>query len=147
MSPILPLRLKTSKPKHPHYPKEIKTVGDELRTVRLDRKLTQEQIAQQLGVNRNFIYEMELGHHMNTIYALHKVFLFFGFLPKTLKINETTLRGQLFAHRMRNGLTYQAVAKMIGLDKSTIARYERGQIVKAESQFKIIEYFEKDWTF
>lgn len=106
----------------------------------MDRGLTQHQVAEEIDVNRNFVYEMELGHHTNTIYALHKVFLFLGYVPKTLKIKEDKLRGKLFAHRIRNGLTYQAVAKEVGLDKSTVARFERGKKLKSLSLKKIEDY-------
>ena len=121
------------------------TVGDELKTERLNRRLTQHEVAKMIGVNRNFVYKMELNHHSNTIYALHKVYLFFGFLPKTLKIDETTLRGTLFAHRIRNGLTYREVAEKVGVDKSTIGRFEQGRIAKEESIQKIEQYLQKTY--
>ncbi len=140
MRPILPLHLTSLKPKHFRYPKAIITVGDELRKVRMDRKLTQHQVAKMIKVNRNFVYEMELGHHTNTIFALHKVYLLFGFIPKTLKVNESTLRGKIFAHRIVNGLTYNSIANKIGVDKSTIARFERGKVIKKETEFKIKNY-------
>ena len=72
------------KPKHFQYPKAIRMVSNELRSVRIDRGLTQHQVAEMIGVNRNFVYEMELGHHSNTIYALHKVFLFLRIYSKDL---------------------------------------------------------------
>ena len=143
MSPKSTLELRTEKPKHSKYPKEIKTVGDELRAVRLDRGLTQHEVAEMIGVNRNFIYEFELGKRINTIYALHKVYSFIGYLPKTLMIDENTLHGKLFAHRIRNGYTYQRVAQMIGLDKSTVRRFVRGLIINEVSRKQIDIYFEK----
>jgi len=56
LSPILPLRLSTKKPKDRKYPKETLTIGDEFRKVRLDRGSTQHEVAKQLNVNKNFIY-------------------------------------------------------------------------------------------
>jgi transcriptional regulator with XRE-family HTH domain len=116
------------------------TVGDELRKVRMDKGLTQHEVAQYMNVYPNFPNEMELGNRINTIYALHKVYLFLGYVPKTLNIDETSLRGKLFAHRIRNGSTYNIVAKKIGLDKSTLSQFEKGKIVKTDSQFKVMEY-------
>ena len=140
MSPKLPLELKSPKPKCSRYPKEILTVGDELRTVRLDRGFTQHQVAEMIGVNRNFIYEMELNHHTNTIFALHKTYLFLGYIPTTLKIDVSELRGKLFEHRIKNGFTFNALSKKIGLDKSTIARYEQGRKSKQETVNLIFNY-------
>lgn len=49
--PILPLRLSVEKPKYNRkYPKEIITVGDEFKQVRLDIKLTQIEVAKQLYI-------------------------------------------------------------------------------------------------
>ena len=141
MYPISPVRLQTPKPKHFRYPSGIVTVGDELRSVRIDRGLTQHQVAEMIGVNRNFICEMELGHHTNTIYALHKVFLFLGYIPTTLNIDEKTLKGKLFAYRIKQGYTYNKMASLIGLDKSTIGRFEQGRKAKQESLVKIERYF------
>ena len=119
------------------------TVGDELKVERLKRGLTQHEVAEMVGVNRNFVYEMELGHHTNTIYALHKAYMFLGYVPKTLKIDETTLRGQIFIHRIKHGLTYSAIAKEIGIDKSTVARFEQGKNIKQESVNIISHFFSK----
>jgi len=109
--------------------------------VRLDRELTQHQVAKELGVNRNFVYECELNHRTNSIYALFNISKFLGYVPKTLNIDETTLQGKLFAHRIRNGHTYQSIAQKIGLDKSTVGRFEQGKKSSIESKQKIEKYF------
>ena len=132
------MQLKLSKPKCLRYPTEITTVGDEFRTVRLDRGLTQHEVGEMLGVNRNFIYELELNQHQLTIYSLHKAYLFLDYIPEVLKIDESTMRGQLFAYRIRHGYTYTELAKKIGLDKSTLARFEKGGNIKIETRDKII---------
>ena len=139
MSPILPLNLKSAKPKSSQHPKQIITVGDELRSVRLERGLTQQQVAKMIDVNRNFVYEVELGHYTNTIYALHKLYFFLGYIPTTLRITSG-LRGKLLEHRIINGYTYNDVAQKIGLDKSTIARFERGENIKKENDDRISKY-------
>lgn len=145
MSPILPITLKSEKPKHSRYPKEIITVGDELRSVRLDKGLTQHQVAEMIGVNRNFVYEMELGHHTNTIFALHKVYLFLGYIPTTLNISSE-LQGKLFEHRIKNGYTFNYLSEKIGLDKSTIARFEQDRKSKEGSIKKIKNYLKSQYT-
>ena len=140
MSPILPIRLKTLKPNHPQYPKQIISVGDEFRAARIDRELTQLAVANQLGVNRNFVYECELNHRTNSIYALHYISKFLGYIPKTLNIDETTLQGVLQVHRIRTGKTYKELSNKIGLDKSTLVRFEKGKIIKQESLIKITTF-------
>ena len=61
-------------------------------------------------------------------------------MPEMLKVDESTLQGQLFPYRISNGITYSTLVKKIGLDKSTIARFERGFKVKVTSRQKIINY-------
>lgn len=89
------------------------------------------------------MYEMELVHCTNTIYGLHKVYSFLGYIPKTLNIDETTLQGKLLAYRIKNGLTYTKLAKSIGLDKSTLSRFEKGKAYKEKKFIKILEILEK----
>ena len=141
LSPIIPLSLKASLPKHRKYPEIISTVGDEFRAMRIDREMTQKEVARELGVNRNFICEMELGKLTQTIFSLHKAYLFLGYIPKTLDIKDSTLRGKLYAYRIRNGFTYTQVAKIIGVDKSTIARFENGREAKPKTLKLILSIF------
>ena len=140
MYPISPLHLTTPKPKHFRYPKEIITVGDEVRKARIDRGLTQHEVAEMIGVNRNAIYEMELNNRKLTIYALHKAYCFLGYIPTTLNIDESTLAGKMFIHRIINGFSLKEVGEKVGLDKSTISRFEIGKKVKRESIKKIKIY-------
>jgi len=137
LPPILPLSLSTKKPKDRKYPKEILTVGDEFKKARLDRKLTQLQIAEELNVNKNFVYELELNKRTLTIFALHKAYIFLGYIPKTLKIDENILQGKLFTFRIQKNLTYSKLAVIVGLDKSTLSNFEKGLKVKTKTIKKI----------
>lgn len=132
------------KPLPIQYPKQIRHVGDELRTVRLNRKMTQMEVATQLEVNRNFVSEAELNNRTNTIFALHKIYLFLGYIPETLKIDESTLQGKLYAHRIKFGYTFRDLVEKIGLDKSTIGRFEKGITSKQETIDKIEKYLKRN---
>ncbi len=116
------------------------TVGDEVRAERLNRGLTQHQVDELIGTHRGFFNELETGHRNNTIYVLYKATKFLGYIPKTLCIYETTLGGQLYAHRIKNGLALSRIASEVGLDKSTIGRFERGMKAKKESIYKVEKF-------
>lgn len=133
--------MKASLPKPRNYPKRILTIGDELRKERIDRNLTQYEVAQIIKVNRNFIYEHELNQRELTIFALHKISLFLGYIPKTLRVDVYSLQGRLYAYRILNGYPYQVVAEKIGVDKGTLAHFERGGESKPETLLKIQEFF------
>lgn len=144
LSLILQLQLFVKKPKDSKkYPQEIITVGDEFKQARLERKLTQHQIAKQLNVNKNFVYELENNKRELTIFALHKVYLFLAYIPKNLKINKTTLQGKLYCYRIKNNLTYSNLAKQIKLDKSTLSNFEKGKICKTETLEMIKKFLQK----
>ncbi len=139
-TPLPPLNLKHPKPKYYLYPTEIIAVGDEVRTERLNRGMTQWGVDELVSTYRGFFNELEVGNRDNTIYVLHKAYSFLGYIPKTLNIDETTLRGQLYAHRIKNGLTLSKIASEVGLDKTTLGRFERGKCCKPESLVKINTY-------
>lgn len=146
VSPILPLHLKTPKPKHFRYPKEILTVGDELRKERLDRGLTQHEVSKMVGANKNFANDTELGRHQNPILTLHRTYRFLGYIPKTLNVDETTLQGRLYTHRIRNGYTLKVVAQKVGLDRTTIGAFEKGREYKDETYQRIKVYIDNKTT-
>ena len=136
LSPILPLKLSVKKPKDRKYPKEVLTVGDEIKKIRLDRNLTQKEVSKHLKVNKNFIYELELNKRKLTIFALHKAYLFLGYIPKILKIDENILQGKLFIYRIKKSLTYTKLSIQIDLDKSTLSNFEKGLRVKTEQSIE-----------
>lgn len=105
--------------------------------------MIQHEVAQYMDVYPNLPNEIECGKASNTIYVLHKVYLFLGYIPITLKIDKNSLRGKLFVHRIRYGYTYNVIAQKIGLDKSTISRFEKEKVCKKETLIKITEYFNK----
>ena len=104
--------------------------------------MTQWEVDDFVGTYRGFFNELEVGNRHNTIYVLQKVYSFLGFIPKTLKINEKTLRGALYTHRIKNGLALSKIASEVGLDKSTLSHYEKGGICKVETYVKIKKYVE-----
>lgn len=89
---------------------------------------------------RGFFNELETGHRENSIYVLHKVHTFLGCIPKTLNIDENTLRGKLYSYRIKNGFPLSKIASDIGLDKSTISHFEKGGNCKSESLKKIMSF-------
>jgi len=125
---------------HYLYPTKILTVGDEVRTERLNRKMTQWDADDIVGTYRGFFNELEVGNRENTIYVLHKAYTFLGYVPTTLHIDENTPQGKLYAYRIKNGLPLRKVASEVGLDKSTISHFEKGGKMKIESNDKINIY-------
>ena len=66
-----------------------------------------------------------------------KYICFWGYIPKTLNIDESILRGKFFTFRRKKELTSSKLAKKIGLDKSTLIRFEKNEAVKLEAKYRI----------
>jgi transcriptional regulator with XRE-family HTH domain len=117
------------------------TVGDEVRTARLDRELSQQEVCSMMSVSKGFVFEMENKKDNNyTIFALQKAYQFLGKVPETLNLDKSILRGKLSIHRIKHGYTLKQLEQKIGLDKSTIGRFEKGENVKEKTDNKLKEY-------
>ena len=89
------------------------------------------------------MYELENNKRKITIFALHKSYLFLEYIPKVLEINETTLHGKLFIHRIKNNFSYSNLEKEIKLDKSTLSNFEKRKNCKTETLEIIKTYLSK----
>ncbi len=90
--PSSPSLKKTANGSHGLYPTKIITVGDEVRTERLHRGMTQWEVDYFVGTYRGFFNELEVGNRDNTIYVLYKAYLFLCHIPKTFNTDEKTPR-------------------------------------------------------
>jgi DNA-binding transcriptional regulator YiaG len=73
--------LRCKRPKNPAYPTELKTIGDHLRKVRLDRQLSQNQVSTILGVSMETVANWELKRSKPRILYQSRIYEFIGFVP------------------------------------------------------------------
>ena len=121
--PFCKLTLKGPKPPSASYPKALKTLGDHLRKVRLDRGLTQKQVAEELAVVEITITGWEKSNTKPSVRQIPKILRFLGYNP--LRAPES-LAERLKYHRTTLGLSQEKVAHILDLDESTLAGVERG---------------------
>jgi transcriptional regulator with XRE-family HTH domain len=122
--PFCHVTLKGQKPLPPGYPKQPKTLGDQLRKRRMDLGLSQRQFARQLGVNRTSIEHWERNEVEPTRWMVPKIREFLGQPPSP----PPTLFGErLTAYRRGLGLSQEALARMLGVHKTTVVRWETGR--------------------
>jgi len=72
------------------YPKQLNHLGDHLRKRRLDLGLTQQEVATQLGVNKDSIRNWEAGRNKVELRYYPLLFAFLGYNP----LPEATTRGE-----------------------------------------------------
>ncbi len=121
-SGISHFQLRGRRPQNPAYPETLKSLGDHIRKVRLDRALSQPEVAKQIGVQTESITNWELGHSKPQVHHNPKIEQYLGYWPEE---QATTLGERIVAYRSRMGLRRSAFAKMIGIDEATLWKIER----------------------
>jgi len=108
-----------------NYPQELKTLGDHLRKVRLERGLLQDQVARDLGVSVQTLLNWERNHTRVQTRFMPKVVAFLGYDPRQ---ESGQLGNRIRALRERQGLSQVALAAKLGVNASTVVAWERGRV-------------------
>jgi DNA-binding transcriptional regulator YiaG len=119
--PFCHVTLRARKPNNPAYPKELETLGDHLRAVRLDRGLLQWEIARQLGVSVEVIVKWEGGHSMAPARCRVRLIDFLGYCPWQPARHPGDVLRQA---REAAGLSQERFAARANVDPSTVCRWE-----------------------
>jgi transcriptional regulator with XRE-family HTH domain len=106
------------------YPADPKSIGEMIRKRRLDLGLRQIDAAQMIGCDQMSVVNWEKGHSAPRVNHLASVVEFLGFNPFP---NGDTMAHRLVNHRKSLGMTQKDFARQIGVDPSTLARWERGE--------------------
>jgi transcriptional regulator with XRE-family HTH domain len=121
--PFCHLRLRTEKPKGGSYPRELKSLGDHLRKKRLDLGLRQRDVAEQIEVDVATVVNWERQRTEPRIRFLPAIFKFLGADPRPVPV---TFPERLGAARTAQGLSREVLARRLGIDPGTVARWEAG---------------------
>ena len=106
------------------YPTDPKTIGEMIRKRRLDLGLRQIDAAKMIGCDEMSIVNWEKSHRTPRVNHMAGVVEFLGFNPFQ---SGDTMAQRLVNHRMASGITQKEFARQIGVDPSTLARWERGE--------------------
>jgi len=137
--PFCRTSLKAAKPLSLAYPKGINTLGDHLRKKRLDLKLLQKEVGRQLGVDECTIYNWETNQISPSLAHIPKIIRFLGYIP--WKLSEDDIR----RNRQVLGISQKALARAIGVDPGTLARWESGEKKPSEIFIQKIRQFFKSF--
>ena len=117
-------QLTAKKPLPPEYPKNLQTIGDHLRKRRLDLKLLQREVASKLGVDTLTICNWETNRSNPRLYLIPKVIEFLENDP--FPGMAITMGERIKQYRRKQGLSIKKLAKILDIDPTTLARWERG---------------------
>ena len=100
------------------------TVGDHLRKRRLGLKMLQKDVAEQLGVDKTSVFNWEANTAVPEIRYMPAIIRFLGYNPLPA---ASTLAEQLVRQRTSMGLSQKESAERLGVDPSTLAKWEQGK--------------------
>jgi transcriptional regulator with XRE-family HTH domain len=121
--PFCQLQLATTRPVRPGYPRVSRHIGDHLRKRRLDLNLLQREVAERLGASPAAITNWELGHTAPALAWMPHIIRFLGYDPRPM---PEAIGSRLKAYRRGRGVSQEAMARQLGIDPGTLARWERG---------------------
>jgi len=123
--PFCYLTLRAKKPVHREkYPDICRTWGDWIKTRRLDLKLTKRQLSLKFHVDDTTIYLWERNKVRPSLAQISEIIEFLGKDPFEKK--SENLSDKIKAYRQAHGLSQTAFAKMLSVNPSTLAGWERG---------------------
>jgi len=111
-------------------PTELKTIGDHIRRRRLEQKLLQREAAGLIGVSEGSIFAWEANTAAPELRYMPAIIGFIGYNPIP---EPTTPSERLVWQRTSQGLSQKEAARTMGIDPSTLARYERGERVPPQT--------------
>jgi transcriptional regulator with XRE-family HTH domain len=122
--PFCHFELRAPKPKPSCYPKEINTLGDHIRARRLDLKLLQKEVAEQIGVHELTITNWEGNATVPEVRYMPAIIQFLGYNPLP---EASSLPRRLSTARMALGLSQRKMAAKLGVDPATLMGWEAGR--------------------
>jgi len=122
--PFCGLTLRTQKPTSPSYPKSLTTIGDHIRKRRLDLGLTQKQVAARFGVKAMTLWHWENNATTPSFKYWETIRQFLAYDPLP---TPKTFCEMLVHRRKLLGISQKRAAEQLGVDPSTLGRWERGE--------------------
>ena len=102
----------------------MNTLGDHIRTRRLDLGLFQSQVAEQIGVRPQTITNWEGNASQPPVQYIPDIIQFLGYAPLP---PADSLPECLAAARRRLGLSQRKMAEKLGVDPATVMGWEAGR--------------------
>jgi DNA-binding transcriptional regulator YiaG len=136
--PFCHAELRAPKPKPSRYPKEINTLGDHIRSRRLDLDLFQSDVAEQIGVDTTTVCNWESNASIPAIRYIPALLQFLGYDPFP---PAQTFADRLVTARNMLGLPQRKLALSLGVDPGTLQSWEAGRHQPTGRSLERVERF------
>ena len=115
------MRLAGKRPPEAKYPSELKTIGDHILKRRLEMGATQREVALLICCDPISIYHWEKNQNQPYVRHYPAIIKFLGYNP----LNPgKTIGSKILYCRMTRGFSRRKLAKEMGIDEGTLARWE-----------------------
>jgi transcriptional regulator with XRE-family HTH domain len=105
--------------------KQLKTLGDHIRTRRIELGLLQREVAHVLGVDPGSVNAWERNYREPSLRLLPAIRAFLGYDLENVP-DDTPLGFRIASKRRRLGLSQKALGESLGIDEGTVGKWERG---------------------
>jgi transcriptional regulator with XRE-family HTH domain len=122
--PFCHLEIRAIRRQPAEYPKQINSLGDHIRAHRLDLKLLQKQVAEQIGVHEMTITLWEGNETQPEVRYIPAIIQFLGYSPLPA---ASSLSERLATARRALGLSQRKMAAKLGVDPATLMGWEAGR--------------------
>jgi len=126
---------------NPALPATFSHVGDYIRTARVTQKITLRNLAKQLEVDINSLFDWEMGLASPLIIQYPKIISFLGHDP--LFKDPDSLRERVLHYRRSQGMTRKELADLTGVDTHTLGRLEKGRRSYSRTTTTLEAFLEK----
>jgi len=100
------------------------TWGEHVRKKRLELGLLQKEVASEVGVDETTVYKWEAGRANPAVRSIPRIIHFLGYAPYD---PGASLGEKLRARRQALGLSQKQFARELGVNESTVVRWEKGK--------------------
>lgn len=132
--PFCHLDLLGERPRPDGYPTQLRSVGDHIRKIRMDRGLHQREAAELIGTAEGSIWHWESGRVLEPdVRKMPAIIDFLGYMPFD---DKQSFSDQLRAYRAIHGLTQKEAAHEVGIDPTTWRDWENGRTMPRNTRTK-----------
>jgi len=113
------------RPKPQGYPYQPVTIGEHIKKRRMDLSLYQAEVARLLAVTEDCLCYWENDRNRPRLYQYPAIIAFLGYYP--FDHETASFGGKIKRHKYEHGLSNEKLAKVLGVDETTVAQWERNQ--------------------
>jgi transcriptional regulator with XRE-family HTH domain len=137
--PRCKLTFQAKKPDLAAYPRELRTLGDHLRKKQLELKMLQKELADRFGTTVCTVRNWEKNRSNPSLPFIPKVIKFLGYVP--YDTSNQDFGKKIATSRRLLGLSQKDLARLIGVDPSTIRSWEKGKHKPSKPLMRILAAF------